>query len=594
MRITTKFIGSAVAFIALTTILSGSRMVLVTRADQTLSQNREAVQKTTYTILSLQLALREQNTSLQNHLLLKPSPVYADKYAKAEQRIVTSLDELFQLIPASDQLTHLRLNSIKRRHQQVKTNHTKILQPSQKSPEEISQFLLAINTYEQDINAYTWELMDTISDQTKIHNQQINAARRQAFLLETASLSAIILLFLAQFRSIVSPALKAIQTLRKGAQIIGQGDLTHSIKIHTGDELQELAHALNHMSSQIGHAYSDLEHKVKERTLALTQSNQALGNEVQERIATEESLKQTLEQLRQTQSQLIQTEKMSSLGQLVAGIAHEINNPLSFIAGNLVISEGYFKDLLDLIQYCETPEFASSQDLAKAIDRVDLPFLQADIPKLIGSMQNGIDRISNIVASLKTFSHLDESDCKVVDIHQGIESTLMLLNSRLTVSGNRRSIQVFKHYDSLPKIECYPSQLNQVLMNLLTNAIDAIEARRDRLEVQSTGFIPQISIQTQQLEQTARIAITDNGGGIDSAIQNRIFDPFFTTKSVGQGTGLGLSLSYQIITQTHQGKLWCQSSSEMGSTQFVIEIPLQLPPQSHPTSGRQQPNTLIQ
>jgi PAS domain S-box-containing protein len=289
-----------------------------------------------------------------------------------------------------------------------------------------------------------------------------------------------------------------------------------------------------------------------------------------------DQLEKTLQELRTTQAQVIQSEKMSSLGQLVAGVAHEINNPVNFIHGNLSHATQYVKDLLELVEdyAAEYPE-PSATIVAKA-DEIDLPFLSEDLPKVLISMRIGTDRIREIVKSLRNFSRIDEADVKEVDIHEGIDSTLMILQNRLKAQPNRPDIQIIKEYGSLPLVECYAGQLNQVFMNILTNAIDALEEEVDTRKggEDCNSFKPQIQIRTE-LAESDRVAIqiTDNGPGMAESVRQRLLDPFFTTKPIGKGTGLGMAISHQIITEKHRGTLQCQSKLGYG-TSFVITIPL--------------------
>ncbi len=276
-----------------------------------------------------------------------------------------------------------------------------------------------------------------------------------------------------------------------------------------------------------------------------------------------QELKQTLQQLRQTQSQMIQNEKMVSLGHLVAGVAHEINNPVSFIQGNITYVEEYTKTLLRVLQDYQEAYPNPVDQVQQSLEENDVKFIQQDLPKILRSMQVGVTRIQGIVSSLRTFSRLDEAQVKVVDIHEGIESTLVILNHRLKGKGDRPAIKILKHYGNLPLIPCYPAQLNQVFMNLLSNAIDALESAQIPH--------PQLQIETQLENQKAIISIRDNGPGIPDSILSQIFDPFFTTKPPGKGTGLGLSISYQIIVEKHQGQLYCHSVMGQGTT-FMIEL----------------------
>jgi predicted ATPase/signal transduction histidine kinase len=306
-----------------------------------------------------------------------------------------------------------------------------------------------------------------------------------------------------------------------------------------------------------------LEQKVSERTLALNEKNQ--------------HLEQTIEELKSTQTQLIQSEKMSSLGQMIAGIAHEINNPINFIHGNLNHANGYIQDLLSLVETYQREYPIPKAKVSRKIEEIDLNFLSCDLVKLLNSMKVGSDRIRNIVLSLRNFSRLDESEMKPVDIHEGIDSTLMILQHRLKAKNSYSEIQVIQDYGKLPLIACYASQLNQVLMNILSNAIDVLNESSKfsaTSSLEGKNQIPTIEICTELVgSKTVKIQISDNGSGISEDTQKRIFDPFFTTKPVGKGTGLGLSISYQIIVKKHQGQLICHSSLGQGTT-FVIEIPV--------------------
>lgn len=323
--------------------------------------------------------------------------------------------------------------------------------------------------------------------------------------------------------------------------------------------------------------------------------------------AKAEELQKTLEELKKTEIQLIQSEKMSSLGQLVAGVAHEINNPVNFIHGNLNYLQDYVKDLLGLMEMYQQEYPNPPLTIQKAIEDIDLHFLVEDLPQILNSMRMGTERIKEIVQALRNFSRLDEAQMKSVDIHSGIDSTLLILRDRLKAKPEHPTIEVIKEYGDVPKIECYAGQLNQVFMNLLTNAIDALE---DAVE---TGLMdkrtPTIWIRTELSKANANpeikpqlfvnctcgqngnkqgnqepiaplnsdrviVRIIDNGTGIPEELQKRLFDPFFTTKPVGKGTGLGLSISYQIIVEKHRGKLECISTLGSG-TEFIISLPIQ-------------------
>jgi len=291
-----------------------------------------------------------------------------------------------------------------------------------------------------------------------------------------------------------------------------------------------------------------------------------------------DQLEQALLELQETQIQLIQTEKMSSLGQLVAGIAHEINNPVSFIYGNIPHATQYTQDLLHLVELYRRHYPNPVPEIQAEAEAIDLDFLSEDLPKLMDSMQIGAERIRQIVLSLRNFSRRDQAASERVDLHQGIDNTLLLLQHRLKAKAGHPEIQVIKEYGDLPLVECYAGQVNQVFMNILSNAIDALEeARSTTQELRSRSSMLRIRTELQD-GNTVVIRMADNGPGIPPHVQQQIFDPFFTTKSVGQGTGLGLSISYQIVVEKHGGQLKCFSTPGEG-TEFWIELPVRLSPQ---------------
>jgi signal transduction histidine kinase len=381
-----------------------------------------------------------------------------------------------------------------------------------------------------------------------------------------------------------------IKQLAGRSRTLAAGDLSSPIPGMTaGGEIGQLACSYQEMADSLKTLINDLERRVAKRTAELELARHTLEERVQERTEEVRQQHQQLQQahdelqrlntevtakadqlsialcnLQKAQAQLIQTEKMSSLGQLVAGVAHEINNPISFISGNLPYISRYSRDLLDLVQQY-SQRYAQDPEIQQQKDAIEFDFITTDLPKILTSMETGADRIRQIILSLRNFSRLDEADMKPADLHEGIDSTLLILQHRLSKEApDLESIQVIKQYGQLPPVECYPRQLNQVFMNILGNAIDALES--------SSHSDKQIVIQTQMfLGDHVQVSIRDNGSGIPPQIQEKIFDPFFTTKPVGKGTGLGLTVAYQIL-ERHQGQIHITSTPGTG-TEVTIHLP---------------------
>lgn len=353
-----------------------------------------------------------------------------------------------------------------------------------------------------------------------------------------------------------------LETLTNIAQnVTRESNFNLQAPITTRDEVGLLAISFNQLIRWVG-----------EYTQELELARQTLEQRVEERTI---ELKQTLENLKETQSQLIQTEKMSSLGQMVAGIAHEINNPINFVYGNLNYVRQYGRQLLEIVELYQQYYPDPPEEVQDSLEDVDIEFVKEDLPKILSSMKAGATRIATIVKSLKNFSRLDESDFKKADINEGIESTLMILDHRLKSKPDYPEVRVIKEYGEIPLVSCYAGQLNQVFMNIIANAIDAIDERdRQRNLAEIKANPSQITIETRVLDNhSISINIADNGPGICEEIKAKLFDPFFTTKPVGKGTGLGLSVSYHIVVEKHRGQIECHSSPGSG-TEFVVKIPI--------------------
>ncbi|HIK05999.1 MAG TPA: GHKL domain-containing protein [Trichormus sp. M33_DOE_039] len=405
--------------------------------------------------------------------------------------------------------------------------------------------------------------------QAEKQQQQANKSFNDARYLRIKLMSISILLSTAIATIIASLTSKLIarplQTVTNiASKITQESNFELRANISSHDEIGTLANSLNKLVEWVGDytealkiARQTLEQRVEERTKELQQAHQTLEQRVEERT---EELQITLKELQETQGQLIQSEKMSSLGQMVAGIAHEINNPVNFIYGNVECADGYIKDLLNLVDLYQEQYPNPDYIIAETIEEIDLDFIHKDLLDILASMKMGAQRIREIVISLRNFSRLDEAEMKEVDIHEGIDNTLLILNHRF-----KSDIEVVKNYGKLPLVECYPAQLNQVFMNIISNAVDALLDYSEPIN-------KKIVISTKEIDSNhIQVEIQDNASGIPPEIIKKLFDPFFTTKPVGKGTGLGLSICYQIV-EKHQGKIEVFSELKQGS-RFIIHLP---------------------
>ncbi len=451
----------------------------------------------------------------------------------------------------------------KNSYSQLITSFWQQLDPSLLKPEEVKEAQQQVLDLIRGDKAVQLDVkFERLSESLSLMRQVAKAQQRQAYInfnraeelrvqiiVVSMLVSVAIAIFLAicTSRAIALP-LQAVTTVAK--TITQQANFDLQVPVTTEDEVGTLAKSINQLVEWVA-----------EYTHELEQGRHTLEERVEQRT---EELTAALHELKHTQTQLIQTEKMSSLGQMVAGVAHEINNPVNFIHGNLEYANEYIINLLNLLRLYQQEYPQPTEAIAEEIAEIELDFLREDLLKLLESMKIGSERIRQIVLSLRNFSRLDEAQMKLVDIHEGIDNTLLILNSRL-----KHGIEVIKNYGELPEIECYPAQLNQVFMNILVNAIDALEESVDNSH---KSKIPQILIQTQKLDSSQiMVRICDNGPGISPAIQSKLFDPFFTTKAPGKGTGIGLAICYQIV-EKHGGKIEVISSLGAGA-EFAIALP---------------------
>jgi len=564
MNISKKFFASAALLLGIVTAIQIGNAVVIWGIKNT------AQEKSDLAIDAIKAALEAENTLKSEIILLKDIVLFERKKSeikKFQSHFLDSLNKLAVFMPDDPEIAlirrrHLFLENIA--NQLIKNNKDEL------SISESKQYFLAINSFNRDIEFMLTNVIERAYEQKQLMNSELDNLYRLQIIIIIEVIGAILILFAITFTLVWRPIIKSLEELQIGTAEIAAGNLDCRLNIITGDEVEKLAKAFNYMAIKLTESRQTLL-----KNDELTAINQRAQLEIDERKQAEIALQEALGQLKSTQAQLIQTEKMSSLGQLVAGIAHEINNPVNFISGNIMHISEYTRDLLELIRLYNENFPNPSDQIQDKIDDIDLEFILEDLPKVINSMQIGSHRIREIVLSLRTFSRLDEAEMKEVDIHEGIDSTLLILQNRLKEKPEHPEIKIIKYYSNLPLVQCYAGQLNQVFMNIISNAIDSLESYNNQRSLAEIQNHPgQIKIYTELTDNNQiQIRIIDNGQGIPDSIKNKLFDPFFTTKPVGKGTGLGLSISYEIIVNKHSGVLQCESEVGKG-TEFRIEIPL--------------------
>ncbi|AFY39187.1 integral membrane sensor signal transduction histidine kinase [[Leptolyngbya] sp. PCC 7376] len=460
--------------------------------------------------------------------------------ATFRQKVRVFVDEIIAAPPTTDE--------------ELAIAQTKLLELARS--EEFSNFV----NYPEELMLF----LDEVTRREQLAEDNLRRAERIRVLIILGSLC-LSMLLAAIVAVITSRAIaKPISEIAEFSHRVTKAeDFNQSLDVQGDDEIETLSSSLNQLIRQVYLLLNTIGRK-------------------------NEELEQAFEQLQQQQIQMVQTEKMSSLGALVAGIAHEINNPVNFIHGNIHHSRIYLEDLLRLLKLYQEHYPTPNQEIEDEVEAIDLNFLITDFPKILNSMTLGTQRIRDIVLSLRTFSRTDEAEFKAVNIHEGIDSTLVILNHRLKEESGRPAIQIIKNYGELPLIECFPGQLNQVFINILNNAIDALEESSFNLSTAELTASPnQITISTGIIAPNKiELRFKDNGQGMTDDIQEKIFNPFFTTKLIGEGTGMGMSISYQIITENHAGEIFVNSTAKVGS-ELIIRIPIRHTPVSKQSEQEQ-------
>ncbi|MDJ1181658.1 CHASE3 domain-containing protein [Roseofilum casamattae] len=487
----------------------------------------------------------------QRGFLLTDSPTYLEPYYTGRRGATEKLNRL-KFLTRDNDAQQQRLETIQGLMQQKFAELQETIDLTTSGKKDLALALVKTDEGKQLMDDMRPILYDFTEEELRLLQERQERFKTTTFTAQIWYVSAfiiVIVVLVLGFIGINTKVVIPLTDLAKLALRIGEGEKAEFPKHSEIEEIDRLIRSFEYMAEEI-----------ESRSMALVAQQEQLQSRVD---------RQTLE--------LIQSEKMSSLGQLVAGVAHEINNPVNFIHGNIPPLAENTQNLLDLIQLYQATYPTTSVEIEEKIEDIDLDFLKQDSLKILTSMTVGTKRIRQIVSSLKNFSRLDESEYKEADIHEGLDSTFLLLEHRIKATSERPRIQIEKDYGDLPLVNCFPGQLNQVFMNILANALDALEERdRDR-SLEAIDQNPStIKIQTQRVgSDRVMICIEDNGPGIPETIRQQIFDPFFTTKPIGKGTGLGMSISYKIITEKHDGTFHCQSSAAEG-TRFIIDIPFDL------------------